>query len=146
MITEESKYKLRIEKIENGIRICEDAIAKAEKYERLKENKDWQAFLGDLKVLGDLHDKEIRMGEQMLLDAPNTGYLKLEMDKQVYVSSRQDWIDFIVRHQIQKEENVKWIKEQDHILKFADMCREKLPTLQKELEALRVPVEANGKS
>lgn len=147
MITEAEKEKQKLEKLQNGVRICEDAMAKAEKYERLKDNKDWQGFIGDLKILGDLHDREIKMGESMLLDAPNNGYLKMDgLDKQQYVSSRQDWIDFIVRHQIQKEECVKWTKEPEHIMTMASMCRDKLPQLKKEIEEIsRGTVEATGK-
>ena len=135
MITEAMKEKEAREKIENGIKICEEAMAKSEKYERLKDNKDWQAFLGDLQVLSDLHDREIKMGESMILDAPNTGYVKLDgFGNQKYVSSRQDWIDFIVRHQTQKAECSNWIKEPKHILTLAAMAREKLPMLKDKLK------------
>ena len=124
MITEQQKEKEAREKLENGIRICEEAMAKSEKYERLKDNKDWQGFLGDLRVLTDLHDREIKMGESMILDAPNTGYVKHDgFGNEKYVSSRQDWIDFIMRHQIQKTECSNWIKEPDQILTMAAMVR-----------------------
>ena len=154
MITQKDQEKQKIEKIQNGISICEDALKKAEKYERLKDNKDWQGFIEDLKILSTKHDNEIKMGEMMLIDAPHTGYLKFQMSsgdvsKQEYVSSREDWIQFILRHQIQKAQCETWTKETDRIINFAGLCREKLPQLKKELEDLtHEPVghQGNGKS
>lgn len=150
MITEQQKEQEKIRKIEDGIRTCEEGIAKAEKYERLKENKDWQDYLNDLKVVADMHDREIRAGEAMLVDAPNTGYMKLDgFGNQKYVSSREDWVDFIMRHQIQKADCLAWLKEPEQILTFAALCREKLPLLQEQLKEFKhepIGVEGNGKS
>jgi len=152
MITEQEKENQKVKQIRNGIRICEEAIAKAEKYERLKDNKDFIDYLKDLKILADLHDREIKMGESMLIDAPNSGYVKTAFEKQEYVSSRQDWIDFIIRHQIQKAECTKWVKEPDQIIAFASLCREKLPLLQQQLSEIEGDADeedrtrGNGKS
>ena len=150
MLTEQDREKQKIEKTQNGIQICEDALKKSEKYERLKDNADWKGFLDDLKVIESLHEREIAMGESMLTDAPNTGYLKMSAKgSQEYVSSRQDWIDFIVRHQIQKAECSTWIKEPESIIAMAAMAREKLPSLKEKLmelsHATGLPSE-NGKS
>ena len=137
METEESKERNKIDLLERQIKTCEEGIAKAEKYERLKDNQDWKDFILDLKILAEKHDQEIKNAEVYLLDAPNTGYLKLDATgRQAYVSSREDWIDFIVRHQIQKEENLKWLKEPDYVLRFAALSREKLPEFQKHLREL----------
>jgi len=137
MISEEEKERIQKEQAERAVRICDEAIAKAEKYERLKDNKDWIDFLGDLKVLSDLHEKEVTWGRAMLLDAPRTGYLKMNAKGvQEYVSSREDWIDFIVRHQIQKTECENWIKEPEHILTMAALAREKLPALKEKIASL----------
>jgi len=147
MLTPKAKEKQNVDKIERGIQICEEALAKAEKYERLKDNKDWQGYISDLKVLAELHDREIKMGQAMLVDAPSNGYVMTEFDKQKYVSSKSDWVDFIVRHQIQKAEAEKWAKEPDQIISFAATCREKLPVLKKQLEDMTVGSESeNGKS
>ena len=146
MITEQEKEKQARQKVESGIRLCEEAIQKAEKYERLKENKDWQGFLDDLKDVIRLHENEIRMGESMLVDAANNGYVKTDdFGKQIYVSSRKDWTDFIVRHQIQKADAETWLKEPDRILAMAALAREKLPVLKEKLVEYAVP-STNGKS
>src|SRR5579863_124879 len=101
-ISEEDKERIIKDQTIKAIATCEEAIEKAEKYERLKDNPDWKGFLEDLKVLSELHSKEIEWGKAMLIDAPNTGYLKMSAKgQQEYVSSRQDWVDFMVRHQIQ---------------------------------------------
>ena len=146
MLTEQTKEDQKKKTIENGIRICEEGMAKAEKYERLADNKDWQGFSEDLKVLADLHDKEIKMAEAMLLDAPSNGYVKMDgFDKQQYVSSREDWVQFIVRHQIQKAECLKWVKEPEHIITFAKLCRDRLPVLKKQLAEIESgPSEAGS--
>ena len=134
MITEKDKDLQKKEKLENGIRLCEEALAKAEKYERLKDNKDWQGYLEDLKVLSTLHEREIKVGISMFMDAPNTGHVKKgDFDKEVYVSSKQDWMDFISRHEIQKQECENWIKEPDRVILLASMAREKLPMLKEKL-------------
>lgn len=150
MITEEAREKEKIRKIEDGILTCEEGIKKAEKYERLKENKDWLDYLNDLKTVAGVHDREIKAGEAMLVDAPNTGYIKLDgFGNQKYVSSRTDWIDFIMRHQIQKADCLTWMKEPEQILTFAALCREKLPLLQAELKEMKhepIGTEGNGKS
>ena len=149
MISESEKEKIQKDQLERGIRVCEEAVAKAEKYERLKDNADWKGFLDDLKVVESLHEREIAMGESMLIDAPNTGYLKMSAKgSQEYVSSRQDWIDFIIRHQIQKADCATWIKEPESIIAMAAMAREKLPSLKEKLmelsHATGLPSE-NGK-
>ena len=154
MLSEKDKEAQKIKQIETGIRICNEGVQKAEKYERLKDNVDWKSFLEDLKVLAEKHDNEIRMAENMILDAPETGYLKFEMSggevsKQAFVSSRNDWVRFIERHQIQKAQCLLWIKEPESILAFAALCREKLPVLEKQLEEFnREPVSSgsNGAS
>jgi hypothetical protein len=147
MITEEEKERLQKEKIEQTIKICEEAISKAEKYERLKDNPDWRGYLTDLKVIADLHDKEIEWGKSMLIDAPSNGYLKMgSKGTQEYVSSREDWVQFIVRHHIQKQECTNWIKEPEHILTMAAMAREKLPMLKDKIAELSNAAVVNGKS
>ena len=146
MMTEEAKIEQKKKTIENGIRLCEEGMAKAEKYERLSDNKDWQGFLNDLRVLSDLHDKEIKMGEAMLIDAPSNGYIKLDgFDKQQYVSSREDWVEFIIRHQIQKAECANWVKEPERIITFAKLCRDRLPVLKGQLKEISDgPIEAKS--
>lgn len=148
-ITEEDKEKIIREQTHKAILVCEETLAKAEKYERLKDNPDWKGFLDDLKSLSDLHKKEVEWGKSMLIDAPNTGYLKMsDKGKQEYVSSRQDWVDFIIRHQIQGAECSNWVKEPEHILVMAAMAREKLPVLKDRIASL-APVSGhpseNGK-
>ena len=147
MITEKDKVSQQKEKLENGIRLCEEAISKAEKYERLKDNKDWQGYLEDLKVLVTLHEREIKVGVSMLLEAPTTGHVKRDnFDKDVYVSSREDWTNFISHHEIQKEECENWIKEPDRVILLASMAREKLPMLKEKLSEINhVPEVETGK-
>ena len=149
MITEEDKERLVREDAKRKIVAYEEAIAKAEKYERLKDNPDWKAFLNDLKILADLHETQIRWGMSMIVDAPNDGYIKIKEGKQEYVSSRQDWIDFITRHNIQKEECLKWENEPGYIMQMAAMARERLPGMKEKAADLKnvsgQPSE-NGKS
>jgi hypothetical protein len=136
MMTEENKQKITRETLERKIGLYEETIAKAEKYERLKENKDWQGFLEDLRKLIELHDKEIKMGTMMLADSPNNGYVKIENLKQAYVSSKEDWTDFLVRHQIQRQELQHWVEEPDRILTLAGLARNGLPALKDQLKEL----------
>src|SRR5271165_127344 len=136
MITERDKEKSQKDQLESRISLFEEAVLKAEKYERLQDNKDWQGYLADLEVLMDKHELEIKSGISLVLDAPNTGYVKMENLKQVYVSSKQDWIDFVERHEIQKQELLNWIREPDRILKIAAAARERIPDLKKQLKEL----------
>lgn len=134
MITELDKEKAQKEKLENGIRLCEDTIAKAEKYERLKDNKDWQGYLDDLKVLIGLHEREIKMGASMIPEAPFQSHIKHdEVGREVVVSSKEDWMDFISRHETQRAELSSWLKEPERIVAMAAMAREKLPMLRDKL-------------
>ncbi len=71
---------------------------------------------------------------------------KDEFGKDIYVNSKADWTDFIVRHQIQKTETLKWVKEPDFILEMAAIAREKLPFLEGKLKDMQNAVGANGKS
>lgn len=137
MITEQNKEKLKMEKLSSSIQLCEEAIIKAEKYERLKENKDWLSYLADLQILVEQHEKEIRNGSQLLINAPRTGHTKInDAGSQVYVSSKDDWLDFIMRHEIQKGHLINLLKEPGYILEMAQIAREKLPVLKKNLEDL----------
>ena len=149
-ISEEEKERIVKEQAKQKIQAYEEAIAKAEKYERLKDNPDWQAFLDDLKSLADIHDRDIEWAKEMLLDAPNDGYLKMGAGgKQEYVSSRMDWLDYIARHQIEKKECLKWTKEPGFIMQMAAMARERLPALkEKVMELTHVSglADENGKS
>ena len=148
--TEEEKERVAKEQSKLKIRAFVEAIAKAAKYERLKDNAEWQAFLADLKILADLHEKDIEWAKEMLLDAPNDGYLKMGAGgKQEYVSSKMDWMDYIARHQIEKKECLKWTKEPGYIMAMAAMARERLPIeKQKVVELTHVSGEPseNGKS
>jgi len=147
MITEEAAEKNKIEQLESGIRLCEEAITKAEKYERLKDNKDWQAFLEDLKILSEQHEKQIKWAASMLPDAPNNGYVKQDaLGKESYISSKADWIDFISRHEIERSECAKWIKEPDYVLRMAALSRDKLPLLKEKLKELQNVSSGNGAS
>lgn len=145
MITENDREKVATEKIEDGIRLCEDAIAKAEKYERLNDNKDWQGYFQDLKILVNLHEREIGVAVSMIPDAPNNSHVKHnDHGKEMVVSSKADWTDFIARHEIQKNELLNWIEEPKRILAMASMAREKLPTLKEKLKEMSTVT--NGKS
>ena len=100
--------------------------------------------------MADLHEKDIEWAKEMLLDAPNDGYLKMGAGgKQEYVSSKMDWMDYIARHQIEKKECLKWTKEPGYIMAMAAMARERLPIeKQKVVELTHVSGEPseNGKS
>lgn len=139
MLTEEAREDLLVERTKKAITLCEEAVAKSEKYERLKDFKPWQDYLGDLKILIDVHDREIKFGLQMLAEAPHTTYVRHATDgsgKEQVVSSKMDWVDFIVRHQIQKEEASNWMTEPDRILELARQAREQVPLLKEKLVGL----------
>lgn len=145
MITEKDKEAASRKKIENATRLCEESLEKAEKYERLKENKDWQGHLEDLKILISSHEREISLAVSMLPDAPNTGYLKHDANGQeTYVSSKLDWIDFIGRHEIMRASLATFIKEPDYMMEMASLAREKLPLLKKSLQELSHEPVASG--
>lgn len=150
MITEADKERLQKENIKQAIQFCEETILKAEKYERLQENKDWRDFIEDLKILGEQHDKQIKYAATMILDAPNAGYVKHDPSgSEAYVSSKSDWVDFMSRHEIEKLECRKWIKEPEFVISAANLAREKLPILKKKLAELSnepVTSGSNGKS
>jgi hypothetical protein len=148
MITEEDRERLSLEKVKKAIAFCEESMVKAEKYERLSENKDWQDHLKDLRVLADLHAREITSGSAMLINAPRTGYIKInDAGNQVYVSSKDDWLDFMMRHEIERSEILKWLKEPEAVLSMAQTAREKLPILKKQLAEMTHESHAgNGKS
>jgi len=136
MLTEASKKQLKIDEISNGIRLCEEAISKAETYERLNDNPDWKAYLSDLETVVSLHDREIQFGLLMLMEAPPNTYVKHDARGEVVVSSSEEWIGFIKRHQIQREELKNWTKEPARILMLASQARIKLPELKAQLLAM----------
>lgn len=145
MITEQDQENQSRKKIESGIRLCEEAMAKAEKYERLQDNKDFKGFLEDLNILVGLHEREIAMGVSSLPDAPATGYMRTDdFGKQQLVSSKADWADFISRHEIQKKELLNWIQEPERILKMASLAREKLPLLKDKLSEMKLKENPNA--
>ena len=148
MLTELDQEKNQVKKLENSVRLCEEAISKAEKYERLEENKDWKEFWEDMKVVISLHDREITMACSMIPDAPSHPYIKHDdQGKETVVSSKADWADFISRHEIQRQELKNWIQEPDRIIRLAALAREKVPILKDRLkEYSRGPSETNGKS
>jgi hypothetical protein len=139
MITESENERLKIKKLQNGIRLCEESIAKAEKYERLKENKDWQGYLNDLTIVADQHDKEILIACTMIPDAPSHPYVSTgEMGHTKVISSREDWMNYITTHEIKRAQIRSWLKEPGFILAQAALAREKLPIFKKELKALEL--------
>ncbi len=147
MITEAENERLKIKKLENGIRLCEETITKAEKYERLQENKDWLSHLEDLKILIEQHDKEILLASSMIPDAPSHPYVTTdEAGRSKVVSSREDWMNYISVHEIKRTLLKSWLKEPELILAGAALAREKLPVLKKELDSLSHADTGNGVS
>ena len=91
----------------------------------------------DLQILINLHDREIKFGINLMTEAPNSSYAKSSNSgEQQIVSSKQDWSDFIIRHQVVRDELDKWIKEPDRIIEMSRQAREKLPILKEKLTAL----------
>ena len=136
-LTEIAKEEIKAQELKNLIQICEEAIEKSEKYERLSDNKDWKGYMEDLQILINLHDREIKFGINLMTEAPNSSYAKSSNSgEQQIVSSKQDWSDFIIRHQVVRDELDKWIKEPDRIIEMSRQAREKLPILKEKLTAL----------
>lgn len=148
MLTEQDKIDSQKKKIELTIRQAEEVMAKSEKYERLKENKDWQSYIEDLKLEIGRHEKEILLGITYFPDAPSSGHIKHDASgAESYVSSKSDWMEFINRHEIQRAQLQSWVKEPDYIISAAQLYRDRLPILKEklsELAAVREPV-VNGK-
>jgi hypothetical protein len=134
LITEADKESQTIKRLEDAIALCEQTISKAEKYERLNENKDWQDFWKDVEFIAQTHDKEIKLAEESLVDAPENTYLKGDG---IVVSSRLDWANYIARHYIQRQELLRWMNEPKWILDMAAQARAKLPELKNKLELLK---------
>jgi hypothetical protein len=149
-ITEEDKERLAKEDAQRKITAYEEAIAKAEKYERLKDNPDWQAYLEDLKIEATFYDRNIGWAREMLVDAPYDGYLKMgDNGKQEYVSSKMDWMDYIQRNDIERVKCLKLVRDPANIMKMAAMARERLPAVkEKVMELTHVSglASENGKS
>lgn len=149
MITEEAKELAQMEKLENGIRLCNEALAKAEKYERLDEKKDWKEYLGDLKILAEVHDREILMAISQMDEAPNTTYFRPTEDGGRTVSSKLDWVDFIRNHKIRADQCREWIREPGHVIALAKQARDTLPVLKEKLAELKshyAETKGNGAS
>lgn len=140
MLTEQMKEQAAIEKVKNGIRLCDEAITKAEKYERLQENPDWKNYLKDLEIRAGMHDREIQLALSQLDEAPNNSHVGA--DGKV-VSSKMDWVDFIRNHKIRADLYREWIQEPESILKFAALARQTLPDLKKKLSAFQVSPSAD---
>lgn len=138
-ITEEAREKQDAQRLKDGIRICEEAIKKAEKYERLSENPDWHAFWEDLDLIIEKHEKDIRYGVSQLPDAPGQTLMNGNGTK---ISSKQDWADFIAQHEVQKMQLEYWKKDPVRIIALAQMAREKLPMLKEQLA--KAPQETAG--
>lgn len=137
MLTEAEQENAKSEKLKSGIRLCEEMIAKSEKYERLQENPDWQGYLGDLKVLIGLHEREIRQGVASLVEAPHNSFVRHNAQgEEIIVNGKLEWSDFVVRHQIQKDELETWLKEPERIVEGARQAREHMPVLKQKLDIL----------
>lgn len=132
MLTPEDELKGKKETVEENIQLAEDILRKAEKYERLKGNPDWEGVLNDIKVLMGLHDREIANALAQLTAVRPSG--TMAQDKKVY--GRDDWFDFILGHQIRKEQLQEALNEQKRILDAAKMAREALPKLKEQLEKM----------
>lgn len=132
MLTPENELKGSKETMEGNISLAEDILRKAEKYERLKGNPDWEGVLEDIKVLMGIHDKEISNALAQLTSVRPSG--TMAEDNKVY--GRDDWFDFILMHQIRKEQLQEALNEQKRILEAAKMAREALPKLKDKLEKI----------
>lgn len=148
-ITEAQREKAEKEKLENGVAICEQALQKAEKYERLQENNDWKEYLEDLRVLIGAIQKDIDFAVMMMVDAPNTTVVKMgESGKEATVSSKQDWADFIIQKKVRKDTIEGWLTEPEKILFLAKQSRDLLPKLKEKISVLEAGenhAEASGK-
>ena len=119
MITEEDRVRERQDKLHDSIRLCQDILKKAEKYERLKDNDDWKGVLEDINILRDLHRREIDSAQKM-------------MTRQSFFRKMRT-VDFIVEHQIRLEQIEEALKEMDRIIAAAKIARERLPEFQTQL-------------
>lgn len=137
MITEQNREHIKIEKLKENIQICDEILHKSEKYERLIENSDFKAFLDDLKIVISLHEREIKFGQSLMIEAPNQSYVKMsDTGKEMIVSSKSDWMDFIIRHAVQKDTLENWLKEPRDIIEKAQKARAAIPVLKKQLSEL----------
>lgn len=141
MLTEEDQERQDIERIKSAIQVCNDGIAKAEKYERLSMNPDWKDFLKDLEIRASMHDKEIQLAIGIMDEAPNSTVVK---DGKL-ISSKLDWVDFIRNHKIRSDVIRSWAKDPELMMSFASDCRKRLPILLKQLEKYKKePIGAGG--
>ena len=155
-ITEEARITQEIEQDKNQISICEDAIQKAELYERLEENSDWKAWKELLRKASALHEQEIQQGIKALINAPGSTIVRATQGGDVIISSRDDWQEFITRHEIMRSNLEEWLKEPGLMIGLARKAREVLPGLKERLikhesglparvEPVKVPASENGK-
>jgi hypothetical protein len=146
-LTEQDRQALEKKRIADAITVANQAISKAEKYERLSQNPDWKDHLRDLESIIHMHDREIKGAEEMLVDAPSVAYVKPDSKGiPILVSSITDWANHIRLHTIQKQQIERWLKEPEHIMEMARIARENLPILEEGLKKYEeVPVGSNGR-
>lgn len=132
-LTPEDELKQKKAVVEDNLKLAEDILKKAEKYERLKGNPDWEGVLEDVKVLIGIHGKQIENALSQIVDVRPTG--SVAENKVVY--GRDDWFDFILQHQVRKEQLMEGLNEQSRILEAAELARKSIPILQKQLDQFK---------
>lgn len=127
MITEEDREKKEKDLVSENIQIAQEMLQKSEKYERLKGNPDWEGVKEDIKIVCDIHRREIKYATEML---PRLSFFK-----------RMKTVDFITEHQIRLEQLEEALQEERRILEAGRLARETLPLLRERLISMNGKVE-----
>lgn len=110
--------------LQNELRYWTEVLQKSEKYERLKENEDWQDVFKEIRHVLKVHNDEIAKALDTL-----TG---------LGPKDREQANDVVLIHQIRKEQVEEALKEPERILEMAKRARERIPEVK---EAIRTAQE-----
>lgn len=100
-----------------------EVLQKSEKYERLNENDDWKEVLEDIRAGIKAHETEIAQALVSL--------------SELQPSEREKMFDFILIHQVRKEQIEQALNRPVQILELAKKARTLIPELKEKIRTLQ---------
>ncbi len=107
--------------LQNELRYWTEVLQKSEKYERLKDNEDFQEVFKELRFVAEAHGKEIQTALGTLT--------------QLKTSERLEAYDVILTHQTRLEQIEEALKEPERIIEMAKKARERIPEVKEEMRS-----------
>lgn len=123
METDYDQLERKHQSLSNELVYWTEVLQKSEKYERLKDDGDWQDVFKEIRHVLKVHDDEIAKA--------------LETLSGLNPRDREDANSVILIHQIRKEQIQEALNEPERIADLARRARERIPDIKEEIRKIQ---------